>query len=589
VLAQLWKLAGPELAGTGAILEIGCGSGFWLRALADGGVAESRLHGIELLEHRANAARERAPRANVRTGDALALPYESDSFELVLLFTVLSSLPSDESARKALAEARRVLVPGGLLVCYEPRIPNPGNRSVRLIRRSVFGPGTNARSVTVLPALARRLGRVAPWAYPALGHLGALRTHRIAWQRSGSAVLVVRNAATHDTRVFRAADTVRRAGLAPSILAARTTTEPRPVSDRDGIPIYRLNPRARGARARSVLKRPSSEAAGRVDPAPPPRPARAKRSRSTGRRANRLITTIAYYRHAIAWLGRRPAPIVHCNDYNTMWIGVAARILFRSRVVYDTHELWPDRNGRSEPRWLLLLNEALFVRVAHRTVAASPGYAHAMARRYGIRPPLVIRNIPAASTTTSRARRGDRPPSAVYVGGLLPGRGLEQSIRLVALVPELELRLIGPTAPGYAARLTALASELGVSSRVSIEGPVPPERVIDVVRDADIALSLIEPICRSYELTLPNKLFEYALAGVPILASDLPGIAPFVHQHDAGELADPRDMASVLEACERLLEPGRNEACRAALAEARASLDSRAEQEQLRALYEELL
>ena len=70
-------------------------------------------------------------------------------------------------------------------------------------------------------------------------------------------------------------------------------------------------------------------------------------------------------------------------------------------------------------------------------------------------------------------------------------------------------------------------------------------------------MCLIEPICRSYELTLPNKLFEYAAAGLPMLASDMPVIASTIREWDIGEIADPRDDAAVVAALGRLLEPRR--------------------------------
>ena len=71
---------------------------------------------------------------------------------------------------------------------------------------------------------------------------------------------------------------------------------------------------------------------------------------------------------------RRRPELVHCNDHNTMWIGVAAKTFARSRVLYDAHEMWPDRNGRWEWRPWLLVTEALFTRVADVVVVASPGF-----------------------------------------------------------------------------------------------------------------------------------------------------------------------------------------------------------------------
>ena len=92
------------------------------------------------------------------------------------------------------------------------------------------------------------------------------------------------------------------------------------------------------------------------------------------------MTTLDWYRKAIAAVRRLRPEVVHCNDWNTMWIGVAAR-LSGSSVVYDSHELWADRNGRREMRWWILACEWLFVRVADRTITTSPGYADVLAHR----------------------------------------------------------------------------------------------------------------------------------------------------------------------------------------------------------------
>jgi glycosyltransferase involved in cell wall biosynthesis len=78
-----------------------------------------------------------------------------------------------------------------------------------------------------------------------------------------------------------------------------------------------------------------------------------------------------------------------------------------------------------------------------------------------------------------------------------------------------------------------------------------------------MGLCLIQPICRSYELTLPNKLYEYAAAGVPVLASDLPVIASVVREWDAGEVVPPADPSAIAAGMTHLLDPERAERCRA--------------------------
>jgi glycosyltransferase involved in cell wall biosynthesis len=264
----------------------------------------------------------------------------------------------------------------------------------------------------------------------------------------------------------------------------------------------------------------------------------------------------------------RPA-LIHCNDYNTMWVGVAARLLGGSTVVYDSHELWPDRNGRSEPRWWLIACESLFVRAAHRTITASPGYSQVMAKRYRIAPPGVIRNIPDSSMFSSPvvsengdSPSGDRDRLALYVGALTTGRGLELSIMALNHIDDVRLRLVGPARPAYLQELVQLAQTEGVSDRVEFAGAVSPDELIETISEASVGLALIQPICLSYRMSLPNKVFEYVAAGLPVLGSDLPAISALVNEHRIGLLAEPGEVGDVAAKLAEMLEPERNTAFR---------------------------
>jgi ubiquinone/menaquinone biosynthesis C-methylase UbiE len=189
LLDHLLRLAGPEVAGTGAILDVGCGRGWWLRALVDSGVEPGRLHGIDIQPERVTAARETVPGAEIQVGDARKLRVPDESFTVVLQFTLLSSLGSHRAIREALAEGIRVLVPGGLLLAYEPRVPNPLNRNTLLLRdEDLDAAGAAPReqlSLTVVPAVARRLGRRRTQErYARLARLPFLRTHRLVVYRA---------------------------------------------------------------------------------------------------------------------------------------------------------------------------------------------------------------------------------------------------------------------------------------------------------------------------------------------------------------------------------------------------------------------
>jgi glycosyltransferase involved in cell wall biosynthesis len=395
---------------------------------------------------------------------------------------------------------------------------------------------------------------------------------------SRRALVLVRNDVLHDARVLREARLLRDLGWDPLVVGVVTERAPGSTAEVAGVPVLRLAPGIRRRGSRRAQPGPGNDA-GPASPGP------AARRRPLYERLRRLAVTLDYYRRGIALVRARRPALVHANDYNTMWIGVAAKVLCGSSLVYDAHELWADRNGRPEWRRWLLACEAFFVRVADALVTTSPGYADELGRRYRISAPRVVRNI--AEPGPSRPSDGPTPtePTVAYVGGLLRGRGLEQAIDAAALIPELRLRLIGPGSDAYVEELRRRAVAAGVAERVSFEGAVAPDAVVSALAGAAAGLMLIQPICRSYELTLPNKLFEYAAAGVPILSSDLPVMATTIREAGLGEVVPPGDPEAIAGGIRRLLDPVRQTACREAAAAFAETNNWSREQDRLRDAY----
>jgi len=174
----LLPLAGRE------VLEIGCAAGEVLMGLVEFGARADNLHGVDLIAKRITTARQRYPGVDFQVGNAEALAFPDAQFDLVLLYTVISSILDHGMARNVAGEVARVLKPGGSVAWYDFRYNSPRNPNVRGVSErtiSTLFPGFDLRlrPVTLLPPLARRLGRATPTLYPLLARLPILCSHYI--------------------------------------------------------------------------------------------------------------------------------------------------------------------------------------------------------------------------------------------------------------------------------------------------------------------------------------------------------------------------------------------------------------------------
>jgi ubiquinone/menaquinone biosynthesis C-methylase UbiE len=168
------------------MLDVGCGAGEDLaRVAAELAWLRPSLHGVDLLPDRIAAARENLPEGIFSVCGGDRLPYPDGHFHVVLAATVFSSILDPQLAQAVAAEMTRVLASNGTILCYDMRYPNPWNPHTRPVGarylRGLF-PGARLRltAVTLLPPLARRLGKLAPVACAPLSAVSVLRSHYLA-------------------------------------------------------------------------------------------------------------------------------------------------------------------------------------------------------------------------------------------------------------------------------------------------------------------------------------------------------------------------------------------------------------------------
>jgi glycosyltransferase involved in cell wall biosynthesis len=245
--------------------------------------------------------------------------------------------------------------------------------------------------------------------------------------------------------------------------------------------------------------------------------------------------------------------------------------------------------GAFERRW---------ARKVDRVITVNRPYADILARRLGIAPPAVVMNCPEAWTPSEpppdliRTALGLAAGTRVvlYQGQLITDRGLEQAIEAIPEVPDAALVLLG--FGRLEGALRRAATEQRYLGRVFVLPPVPPDDLLAWSASADVLVMPIQPTSLNHRYTTPQKLFEAIAVGVPVVASDLPGMAEIVRAIDAGLLCDPTSPASISAAIRGVLDV--DEATRAArrlriLAAAHDRYSWEAQAAVLHGLYRELL
>jgi ubiquinone/menaquinone biosynthesis C-methylase UbiE len=165
------------------ILDLGCGRGYWLQEFIQWGARPENLFGIDLLEERIQEGQKLCSLGvTLQCGDASKLEYKDNSFDIVLQFTVFTSILDSEMKKKVAAEMSRVLKPGGTILWYDYFVSNPQNPDVRGVNRKEIsqlfsGFSIFLERITLAPPLGRAVAPISTALYRLLSTFKPLCTH----------------------------------------------------------------------------------------------------------------------------------------------------------------------------------------------------------------------------------------------------------------------------------------------------------------------------------------------------------------------------------------------------------------------------
>lgn len=232
--------------------------------------------------------------------------------------------------------------------------------------------------------------------------------------------------------------------------------------------------------------------------------------------------------------------VVHSHDFLVLPIALFLKMVGRTQyVIYDAHELESNRNGLSSfiGSFVYILEKFCFYFV-DGFITVSDSIESWYTERFNIKTSTVILNSPVVSNSSSL--KGDYLREKfdissdskifIYVGMLGPGRGIERMLDFfnsnegVGTVVFL----------GYGPLENDISNIAKTSSNIFYHSPVPHDDVVNIVNSADFGLILIENISLSDYLSLPNKLFEYLTAKIPVVSVDFPEIKSVLIESNSG-------------------------------------------------------
>lgn len=256
---------------------------------------------------------------------------------------------------------------------------------------------------------------------------------------------------------------------------------------------------------------------------------------------NLLIQLIKYFEFCFRVYTSYRKKGINCINIHSLELlplGVMLKKCWKAKLVYDTHELETEKNGDAGMRkkfgkWL----ERWLIKQVDMTIVVGENIADWYANTYRMPRPVVVLNAPLRRALQYRnhfrEQLGIREDQKIllYQGGLALGRGV--ALILEAFKARTDDKVVA-VFMGYGPLHKDIKVVAQSRSNIFYYPAVAPDVVLEYTASADIGISLIENTCLSYYYCMPNKLFEYAMAGIPVLVSNMKEMAALVEKNSMG-------------------------------------------------------
>ncbi|WP_167629249.1 glycosyltransferase family 4 protein [Listeria valentina] len=295
----------------------------------------------------------------------------------------------------------------------------------------------------------------------------------------------------------------------------------------------------------------------------------------------------------IYWGIRTQTDVYHANDLNTLFQAVVcAKWLKNKPLVFDSHEVNLSRTGYNAAYYGIA--EKWLLHFVDRCIHENHTRAKFIRRVYGFYP-AVVYNYPFFSDETEvpynlheKLNIANDEPILLYQGGLQSGRGLEKLIDATPLIKRGVVVFLGDGK--LRAELIRQTERLRLQHRIKFLPKVPVGELPLYTRNAYLGIQLLNDTCFNHYSAASNKLFEYMMAGVPVVACSFPEIRKVVTKEKIGVIVQSNDVNSIARGINEMLDhPEMRDEMSQNARKARLRYSWEREQEGFLRIYQELV
>ncbi|MDR2972064.1 MAG: glycosyltransferase [Bacteroidales bacterium] len=229
--------------------------------------------------------------------------------------------------------------------------------------------------------------------------------------------------------------------------------------------------------------------------------------------------------------------ILIANDLDTLLPNVFVKKIRKKKLVYDAHEYFCgilEIQHRPLVKKIWQHIERYCFPKTDAIITVSQSIAEKYKEEYG-KEVAVVRNIPVLDTLSKTEQQPNEKPVIILQGNAIhKDRGGEEIIEAMPFIDHANLLIVGQgdMIPAMKERVVAL----GLQERVTFTGRVTPEILKTYTVSADLGIAFDKNVSPNHYYSLPNKLFEYIHAGVPVISSDLPERKRIIEKYGVGKL-----------------------------------------------------